>query len=67
MSRLPHNIEKRLLVCHHVKDGHVNHYVGGKLVDACEFRRAFRELGGKLLPARPQSTGFGYRIVWEVV
>ena len=55
----------RLLICHHVVDGHVNHYVGDKRVDASEFRSKFRELADRLQPALPQSTGFGYRVVWE--
>ena len=55
----------RLLMCHYVQDGRTNHYVDRRPVDAAEFRRVFRELGDQLAPALPQSTGFGYRIIWE--
>lgn len=59
----------RLLLCHHIRDGSVNHYVGSKPVDVAEFRERFRDLRRqeRLTPALPESTGFGYRIVWEVV
>lgn len=59
-------IKPRILLCHH-EDGHVTHYVGGRRVSAAAFRKRFRELieQGRLIPALPQSTGFGYRVVWE--
>lgn len=55
----------RLLIAHHLNDGHTNHYVAGKLVTPTDFRTKFRELSDRLAPALPQSTGFGYRVVWE--
>ena len=57
----------RLLACYHSHSGITNHYIGGKRVDADTFRAKFRELGDRLVPARPQSTGFGYRIAWEIM
>lgn len=56
----------RFLIAHHIRDGHTNHYVGGRLVDAAEFRAKFRDLKQQLVPSVPQSTGFGYRVVWEI-
>ena len=57
----------RLLACYHFRTGATTHYIGRKRVDAETFRTKFRELGLRLAPTRPQSTGFGYRIVWEIV
>ena len=60
---------KRFLIAAHVSPHDVtyNYSVGGKYVDAIKFAAALRaaSMAGELTHCVTQSTGFGWRSVWE--
>lgn len=61
---------KRILMAVHLvgsKSGETSYYVSGKAVSPEKFHAAIKaeSMAGKLGRAITQSTGFGYRILWD--